>query len=33
MVALFPSYLFHRTIPFAGPDKRISIAFDLCPKR
>jgi hypothetical protein len=29
MVALFPSYLFHRTIPFAGPDKRISIAFDL----
>jgi uncharacterized protein (TIGR02466 family) len=33
MVALFPSYLFHRTIPFAGPDKRISIAFDLCAKR
>lgn len=29
MVALFPSYLFHRTIPFAGPDKRISIAFGL----
>ena len=32
MVALFPSYLFHRTIPFAGPGKRISIAFDLYSK-
>ncbi len=33
MVALFPSYLFHRTIPFAGPEKRISVAFDLYPAR
>lgn len=28
---LFPSYLFHRTLPFAGDGERISISFDLQP--
>jgi hypothetical protein len=34
-MVLFPSYLYHRTIPFAGeapassPERRISIAFDV----
>ncbi|MBI1262853.1 MAG: tetratricopeptide repeat protein [Rhizobiales bacterium] len=27
----FPSYLFHRTLPFSGDKKRISIAFDVRP--
>ena len=26
---LFPSYLFHRTLPYSGPGERISISFDL----
>lgn len=26
---LFPSYLFHRTLPYTGPGERISISFDL----
>jgi hypothetical protein len=25
----FPSYTYHRTLPFSGTGKRISIAFDL----
>jgi len=29
---LFPSSLFHRTIPFKSNDERHSIAFDLVPK-
>ena len=28
-MVLFPSYIYHRTIPFESTDKRISIAFDL----
>jgi len=28
---LFPSYLYHRTIPFAAAKQRISIAFDVLP--
>ena len=28
-MVLFPSYIYHRTIPFKSTDKRISIAFDL----
>ncbi|MFO0040672.1 MAG: putative 2OG-Fe(II) oxygenase [Pseudomonadota bacterium] len=28
---LFPSYLYHRTLPFAGAGERISISFDLAP--
>jgi uncharacterized protein (TIGR02466 family) len=30
-VVLFPSYFFHRTLPFKSDTKRISIAFDLIP--
>lgn len=26
---LFPSFLFHRTVPYTGPGERISISFDL----
>jgi uncharacterized protein (TIGR02466 family) len=29
---LFPSYLYHRTLPFAGAGERISISFDLSPR-
>lgn len=29
LMVLFPSYIYHRTIPFESDDKRISIAFDL----
>ncbi|MDA7948743.1 MAG: putative 2OG-Fe(II) oxygenase [Hyphomicrobiaceae bacterium] len=31
-VVLFPSYFYHRTIPFASDEQRISIAFDLIPR-
>ena len=31
LLVLFPSYLFHRTIPFSGDGTRISIAFDVIP--
>ena len=27
----FPSYFFHRTIPFRGDRPRVSVAFDLAP--
>jgi Putative 2OG-Fe(II) oxygenase len=33
MMILFPSYFYHRTIPFAAPEVRISIAFDAMPVR
>jgi uncharacterized protein (TIGR02466 family) len=33
LLVLFPSYLFHRTIPFSGEGARISIAFDVIPSR
>jgi len=29
---LFPSYLYHRTVPFESSDRRVSIAFDLLAK-
>jgi Flp pilus assembly protein TadD len=29
MMVLFPAYFYHRTIPFAGAGRRISIAFDV----
>jgi uncharacterized protein (TIGR02466 family) len=29
MLLLFPSYMFHRTLPYAGGGERISISFDL----
>ena len=28
-LVLFPAYFYHRTIPFAGAGRRISIAFDV----
>lgn len=31
LVALFPSYMWHGTEPFAGTDPRLTIAFDLVP--
>lgn len=31
-LALFPSYVWHRTVPFTGGGERISIAFDLHPR-
>lgn len=31
LALFFPSYLYHRTIPFQGPTPRISIAFDVRP--
>lgn len=33
LLVLFPSYLYHRTIPFDAPGQRISIAFDVLPYR
>jgi hypothetical protein len=30
-IVLFPSSLFHRTIPFESNEQRICIAFDLKP--
>lgn len=31
LIVLFPSYLYHRTVPFAADQMRISIAFDVMP--
>ena len=31
LMLLFPSYVYHRTIPFDGDGTRISIAFDVLP--
>ena len=31
LMVLFPSYFFHRTIPFAAAGTRISVAFDVLP--
>ncbi|QOJ32316.1 MAG: tetratricopeptide repeat protein [Gammaproteobacteria bacterium] len=30
---LFPSWAWHRTLPFAAPGRRISLAFDVMPRR
>ena len=32
-IVLFPSSLFHRTLPFSGNEERICVAFDLKPRR
>jgi hypothetical protein len=32
-LVLFPSYMWHGTMPFEGDDNRLTIAFDLVPKR
>ncbi len=31
LMLLFPSFFFHRTVPFEAPEQRISIAFDIRP--
>ncbi|NKB58834.1 MAG: tetratricopeptide repeat protein [Alphaproteobacteria bacterium] len=31
LMVLFPSYMFHRTIPFESDETRISVAFDVVP--
>jgi uncharacterized protein (TIGR02466 family) len=33
LLLLFPSYLYHRTVPLEATGRRISIAFDVCPAR
>lgn len=33
LMILFPAYFFHRTIPFSSDQTRISIAFDVIPKK
>lgn len=33
LLVLFPSYLYHRTLPFESDQRRISIAFDVIPER
>ena len=32
LMLLFPSYFYHRTVPFEAAEERISIAFDVKPK-
>ena len=32
LMILFPSYFYHRTIPFVSDQRRISIAFDVMPR-
>ena len=32
LLILFPSYFYHRTIPFEGDEERVSIAFDFVPE-
>jgi hypothetical protein len=31
-LALFPSYMWHGTVPFTTDEKRLTIAFDLVPR-
>ena len=31
LLVLFPSYMWHGTLPFTGPGARLTIAFDLAP--
>jgi uncharacterized protein (TIGR02466 family) len=33
LMVLFPSYFWHRTLPFESPQDRICIAFDVQPDR
>ncbi len=33
LLLMFPSYFYHRTLPFHSSEQRISIAFDIVPKR
>jgi len=31
LMLLFPSYFYHRTVPFSAAEPRVSIAFDAIP--
>tara|TARA_R110001592_G_scaffold64194_4_gene197443 strand:- start:18914 stop:19039 length:126 start_codon:yes stop_codon:yes gene_type:complete len=31
LILLFPSYLYHETVPFQAPVERLSVAFDIMP--
>lgn len=33
LLLLFPSYFYHRTLPFLSSEQRVSIAFDVVPRR
>ncbi len=33
LLVLFPSYMWHGTVPFEGPDSRLTVAFDLVPQK
>jgi hypothetical protein len=33
LLVMFPSYFYHRTVPFEADGTRISVAFDLVPAR
>ena len=33
ILLLFPSYFYHKTLPFDAPEQRISISFDVVPER
>jgi len=33
MLVLFPSYMWHGTVPFSGDDQRLTIAFDILPAK
>lgn len=33
LLLLFPSYFYHKTLPFDAPEQRISISFDVVPAR
>jgi ectoine hydroxylase-related dioxygenase (phytanoyl-CoA dioxygenase family) len=30
-LVLFPSYMWHGTVPFTTPESRLTVAFDLLP--
>ena len=32
LLALFPSYMWHGTVPFGGEEPRLTIAFDIVPQ-
>jgi len=33
MLVLFPSYMWHGTVPFTGEDRRLTVAFDIAPSK
>jgi hypothetical protein len=33
LLVLFPSYMWHGTVPFSGDEPRLTIAFDLIPAK